>query len=79
MNKNLMTGTALVALAVILAMGVAALRGSALEMLVGKAVWYVPYVALVGGVERLLRAVRRWRANARPFSGMYRPALGKMG
>jgi len=28
------------------------------EGLVGKAVWYLPYVALVGGVRRLVRV--RW-------------------
>ena len=29
-----------------------------LEMLVGKAVWYLPYVALVAGVDQLVRAFR---------------------
>ena len=79
MNKNVMMGMTLVALAAILAVGVVALRGSALELLVGKAIWYVPYVALVGGVERLLRAIRRRGANGRAFGGVFRPILGKMG
>ena len=79
MNKNVMMGMTLVALAAILAVGVVALRGSALELLVGKAIWYVPYVALVGGVERLLRVIRRRGANGRAFGGVFRPILGKMG
>ena len=79
MNKNVMMGMTLVALAAILAVGVVALRGSVLELLVGKAIWYVPYVALVGGVERLLRAIRRRGANGRAFGAVFRPILGKMG
>lgn len=58
MNKNMVTGIALTVLAAGLAMWVVTLRGGVLEMLVGKAVWYVPYVALVAAVDQFLRAFR---------------------
>ena len=58
MNRNMVLGLAFVALAAALAVWVATLHGGMLEMLVGKAVWYVPYVALVAGVDQLIRAFR---------------------
>lgn len=58
MNKNMMIGIALVALSAGLSVWVSTLRGGMLEMLVGKAVWYLPYVALVAGVDQLVRAFR---------------------
>ena len=58
MNKNMVLGLAFVALSAGLAAWVATLRGSALEMLVGKAMWYVPYVSLVTGIDQLIRAFR---------------------
>ena len=58
MKKNMVLGMAFVAMAAGLSAWVLTLGGSALEMLVGKAVWYVPYVALVAGVDQFLRAFR---------------------
>lgn len=58
MNKNMVLGIAFVALSAALAAWVAALRGSALDLLVGKAMWYVPYVSLVAGIDQLIRAFR---------------------
>ena len=58
MNKNMVLGIAFVALSAVLAAWVAALRGSALDLLVGKAMWYVPYVSLVAGIDQLIRAFR---------------------
>ena len=58
MNKNMMIGLALVALSAGRSVWVSTLRGGMLEMLVGKAVWYLPYVALVAGVDQLVRAFR---------------------
>ena len=58
MNKNMMIGVALVALSAGLSVWVSTLRGSALDLLVGKAMWYVPYVSLVAGVDQLIRAIR---------------------
>lgn len=71
MNKNMVLGLAFVALSAALAVWVSALRGGTLEMLVGKAVWYLPYVALVAGVDQLIRAFRirgtRGRVMGRRF------------
>jgi len=56
MNRNAVIGLMLVVTAVILACLVASSGGGVAEGLVGKGVWYLPYVALVGGVRALVRA-----------------------
>ena len=53
MNKNAIIGLMLVLAAGLLACVLASSNGGVIEGLVGKAVWYVPYVALVGGVRKL--------------------------
>jgi len=58
MNKNKVIGLALVASAAVLACVIASSNGGVAEGLVGKAVWYLPYAVMVGGVQRLIRA--RW-------------------
>jgi len=54
MNRNTVIGLALVLVAGALTY-VFAFSG-ALSGLFGKAVWYLPYVALVGGIRQLVRA-----------------------
>lgn len=55
-RKNVVIGLAFVAFAGVLAYAVASSTGGVLSELFGKAVWYVPYAALVCGVRALLRA-----------------------
>lgn len=70
-RKNFVLGVVFVVLAVGLSAWVMTLGGSVLEMLVGKAVWYVPYVALVAGVDQFVRAFRN--RGVRSFHGRSRP------
>jgi len=58
MNENAVIGILLVLVAGVLAYVLAASEGGLVESLVGKAVWYLPYAALVGGLRKLSR-VRR--------------------
>lgn len=51
MNKNAIIGLMLVIAAGTLACVLASSGGSVAEGLVGKAVWYAPYVALIGGIK----------------------------
>ena len=56
MNKNAIIGLMLVVSAGGLAGVCAASSGGVAESLFGKAIWYLPYLALVGGVRQLARA-----------------------
>lgn len=56
MKKNAILGLMLVLAAGVLTGVFAASKGGAAEGLVGKAVWYLPYAVLVGGVRTLVRA-----------------------
>jgi len=58
MNKNAIIGLALVAFAVALSCVLAGSVGEATKGLLGKAVWYLPYAAFVGGVRNLFLARR---------------------
>jgi len=53
MNRNAVVGIVLVFVAGALACVLAASDGGVAGCLLGKAVWYLPYAALVGGVRRL--------------------------
>ncbi len=53
MNRNKMTGLALVASALALVGFCASAPGDLVEGYIGKAVWYLPYAALVVGIRRL--------------------------
>lgn len=55
MNKNAVIGLALVIAAGTLACVLASTEGGLVKSLVGKAVWYAPYVVLVGGIRKLVR------------------------
>jgi len=59
MNKNKVIGLVLVASAAALACVIASSNGGVAEGLVGKAVWYLPYLAFVGGIRKLDRNVAR--------------------
>ena len=56
MNKNAYIGFALLAAAAAIACLIPTYAGSVAARLVGKAVWYLPYAALVGGFRFLARA-----------------------
>lgn len=53
-SKNIM-GLGLIAVTAILACVLASSAGESAVRLVGKAVWYLPYVSLVGAVRCLVR------------------------
>lgn len=53
MNKNKVIGIGLVIAAATLACAIASSGNGSAGGLVGKAVWYLPYVALVCGIRRL--------------------------
>jgi len=55
MNKNAVIGLLLVGVSGVLTYVLAATEVGLAEDLVGKAVWYLPYVALVGGLRELNR------------------------
>jgi len=55
-NRNAVIGLALVVVAGVLACVLAGSAGGAARDLLGKAAWYLPYAALVGGVRNLVRA-----------------------
>jgi len=59
MNRNAVVGIGLVVVAVVAAGVLAASQGGAVEGLLGKSLWYLPYVAAVGGVRKLVRARNR--------------------
>jgi len=63
MDKNKIIGIGLVIAAAALACAIASSDGGAAGGLIGKAVWYLPYVALVGGVRCLARV--RWQPRRR--------------
>ncbi|MGN0832511.1 MAG: hypothetical protein ACI4RD_02525 [Kiritimatiellia bacterium] len=56
MNRNAVIGLMLVVSAGALAGVCVAANGGVAESLFGKAIWYLPYVALVVGVRQLARA-----------------------
>lgn len=56
MNKNKIVGFALIVAALALIVVCASLNGASSVNCLGKAVWYLPYAALVGGIGRLVRA-----------------------
>ena len=56
MNRNIIVAAALAVFALAATVVLCAAPELALAKLVGKAVWYVPYVALVGGVRKLVAA-----------------------
>ena len=57
MNKNKLIGLAFVAVSVALVGVISTSVGDAAARFVGKAVWYLPYAALIGGI-RFLTMVR---------------------
>ena len=56
MNKTKLIGVALVASSLMLGACCAATEGGVAEDYVGKAIWYLPYAALVTGLRKLVRA-----------------------
>jgi len=58
MNKNAMIGLMLVIAAGVLSGVCASAHGGSADGLFGKALWYLPYVAFVGGIRSLFRARR---------------------
>lgn len=56
MNKNTLIGLALVVLSVALIGVISTSAGDTAARLVGKAVWYLPYASLIGGVRFLAAA-----------------------
>jgi len=58
MKKNKVVGLALIASAAALVCVIIAVDGGVAKGLVGEAIWYLPYVVLVGGVRRLVRERR---------------------
>lgn len=55
MNSKNIIGIALVATTVALTLALSSSAGESAVRLVGKAVWYLPYVSLVGAVRCLVR------------------------
>lgn len=53
MNKKSMVGIALIVVAAVMSCVIVSSAGEVAVRLVGKAVWYFPYVAIVGGVRFL--------------------------